>query len=133
MNEHYVLCEAEKLCFSLPPNWKVLSAVDKPFIPGVKDSLAEVQRALDNPIGSPKLEEIAKPGMEVALLFDDLQRPTPVNLVIPEMLNRLNRAGIPDNRVWAVCAIGTHPVYSREELEKKVNSTAAVANMKKMI
>ena len=120
MDEHYVLCEAEKLCFSLPEGWKVLSAEDKPFIPGVKDFLAEVKRALDNPIGSPKLEEIAKPGMEVALLFDDLQRPTPVNLVIPEMLNRLNRAGVPDDRVWGVCAIGTHPVYSREELEKKV-------------
>jgi len=120
MEEHYVLCEGEKLCFSLPSNWKVLSAEDKPFIPGVKDAVAEINHALDNPIGSQKLEEIAKPGMEVALLFDDLQRPTPVNLVIPEMLNRLNRAGIPDDRVWAVCAIGTHPVYSREELEKKV-------------
>ena len=125
MEEHYVLCEGEKLCFSLPPSWKVLSAKDKPFIPGVKDFLAEIKHALDNPIGSPKLEEIAKPGMEVALLFDDLQRPTPVNLVIPEMLNGLNRAGISDDRVWAVCAIGTHPVYSREELEKKVGPEVA--------
>ena len=96
MEEHYVLCEGGKLCFTLPEGWKVLSAVDKPLVPGVKDFMAEVNRALDNPIGSPKLEELAKPGMEVALLFDDLQRPTPVNLVIPEMLNRLNRAGIPD-------------------------------------
>ncbi len=104
----------------LPESWKVLTAEDKPFIPGVKDPISEISRALDNPIGSAKLEEIAKPGMEVALLFDDLQRPTPVNSSIPEMLNRLNRAGIPDERVWAVCAIGTHPVYSREELEKKV-------------
>ncbi len=104
-----------------------------PFLKAGKSSLQRINRLspglkiyfrnqprLDNPIGSAKLEEIAKPGMEVALLFDDLQRPTPVNLVIPEMLNRLNRAGIPDERVWAVCAIGTHPVYSREELEKKV-------------
>jgi nickel-dependent lactate racemase len=98
MEEHYVLCEGGKLCFTLPEDWKVLSEEDKPLIPGVKDFLAEVKRALDNPIGSPKLEEIAKPGMEVALLFDDLQRPTPVNLVIPEMLNRLNHAGIPDDR-----------------------------------
>ena len=103
MEEHYVLCEGEKLCFSLPQNWKVLSSEDKPFIPGVEDPLAEVKRALDNPIGSPKLEEIAKPGMEVALLFDDLQRPTPVNLVIPEMLNRLNRAG--PARTAGVCGM----------------------------
>lgn len=133
MEEHYVLCEAEKLCFSLPPKWKVLSSEDKPFIPGVNDPLAEVKRALDNPIGSPKLEEIARPGMEVTLLFDDLQRPTPVNLVIPEMLNRLNRAGIPDDRVWAVCAIGTHPVYSRDELETKVGPEVSARIKERLI
>lgn len=133
MEEHYVLCEGGKLCFTLPEDWKVLSAEDKPLIPGVKDFLAEVNRALDNPIGSPKLEEIARPGMEVALLFDDLQRPTPVNLVIPEMLNRLNRAGIPDDRVWGVCALGTHPVYSREELEMKVGSEVAARLKERLV
>ncbi len=120
MDEHYVLCEGDKLCFSLPAGWKVFSAQDKPLIPGVTDPLAEVRRALDSPIGSAKLAGLATPGMEVALLFDDLQRPTPVNLIIPEMLNRLNSAGIPDERVWGICAIGTHPSYSREELERKV-------------
>jgi lactate racemase len=120
MEEHYVLCEGEKLCFALPEGWKVLSAQDMQPVPGVSDPVAEIRRAMDNPIGSPRLEEMAKPGMEVALLFDDLQRPTPVDLVMPEMLNRLNRAGIPDERVWGVCALGTHPIYSREELESKV-------------
>jgi nickel-dependent lactate racemase len=120
MDEHYVLCEGEKLCFALPEGWKVLSFQEMPPIPGVADPVAEIRRAMDNPIGSPRLEELARPGMEVALLFDDLQRPTPVHLAIPEMLNRLNRAGIPDERVWAVCALGTHPIYSREELERKV-------------
>lgn len=126
MEEHYVLCEGKRLCFVLPEGWKVLSAQDKPLIPGVADSLAEICRALDNPIGSPRLEELTKPGMEVALLFDDLQRPTPVHLVVPEILNRLNRAGIPDERVWAICALGTHPIYSREELEKKVGLEVTV-------
>ena len=120
MDEHYVVCEGEKLCFALPEGWKVLSFQEMPPIPGVADPVAEIRRAMDNPIGSPRLEELARPGMEVALLFDDLQRPTPVHLAIPEMLNRLNRAGIPDERVWAVCALGTHPIYSREELERKV-------------
>jgi nickel-dependent lactate racemase len=120
MDEHYVLCEGEKLCFALPGGWKVLSFQEMPPIPGVADPAAEIRRAMDNPIGSPKLEELARPGMEVALLFDDLQRPTPVHLAMPEMLDRLNRAGIPDERVWAVCALGTHPIYSREELERKV-------------
>jgi lactate racemase len=118
----FVMSEGERLTFSLPSGWKVLSAEDKPPVPGVADQVQEIQRALDNPIGSPRIEELAKPGMEVALLFDDLQRPTPVHLAIPEMLDRLNRAGISDERVWGVCALGTHPVYSREELIQKVGA-----------
>jgi nickel-dependent lactate racemase len=58
--------------------------------------------------------------MEVALLFDDLQRPTPVHLALPEILNRLNRAGIPDERITGICAVGTHPIPSLEQLETKV-------------
>ncbi len=120
MEERYVICEGEKICFELPAGWKVMTAEDRPSVPGVADPLEEIRRALDNPIGSPRIEEIAKPGMDVALLFDDLQRPTPAHLAIPEILDRLNRAGIPDSRVTAVCAIGTHPAYTLEQLETKV-------------
>jgi nickel-dependent lactate racemase len=58
--------------------------------------------------------------MEVALLFDDLQRPTPVHLALPEILNRLNHAGIPDNRISGICSLGTHPIPTLEQLKKKV-------------
>lgn len=133
MEEYYVSCEGKKIHFALPGGWKVLSAKDIPPVPGVADPVAEIRRAMDDPIGSPRLEELARPGMEVALLFDDLQRPTPVNLVIPEMLNRLNRAGIPDNRVWAVCALGTHPIYSREELERKVGPEIAARLKERLV
>jgi nickel-dependent lactate racemase len=58
--------------------------------------------------------------MEVVLLFDDLQRPTPAHLVLPEIMNRLNRAGVPDQRITGVCALGTHHVYTLEEIRTKV-------------
>jgi nickel-dependent lactate racemase len=82
--------------------------------------LQEIKRALDHPTGSPRIEDLAHPGMEVVLLFDDLQRPTPVHLALPEMMNRLNRAGIPDLRICGICAVGTHAVLTPEQLEKKV-------------
>ena len=123
--ERYVICEGKQICFSLPSGWKVLSDQDKPTVPGVADPVAEIRRALDNPIGSPKLEELAKPGMDVVLLFDDLQRPTPAHLALPELMNRLNRAGIPDSRLTAVCALGTHPVLSYEQLKKKAGEEVA--------
>jgi len=116
----YVNYGDQKRNFGIPKGWNLISAEDKPLIPGVVDPLQEIRRALDHPIGSPKIEELARPGMEVTLLFDDLQRPTPVHLALPDILNRLNRAGIPDNRISGVCSLGTHPIPTLEQLKNKV-------------
>lgn len=121
---YYVNYQGEKKPFALPKGWNLISAEDKPTVPGVAEPIQEIRRALDHPIGSPKIEELAHPGMEVALLFDDLQRPTPVHLALPEILNRLNRAGIPDNRIIGICALGTHPIPTMEQLRKKVGEEA---------
>ena len=116
----YVNYNQEKLYFTLPKGWNSISAQDTPPIFGVSDPIQEIRRALDHPIGSSKIEELARPGMEVVLLFDDLQRPTPVHLALPEILNRLNHSGIPDNRISGICSLGTHPIPTLEQLKKKV-------------
>jgi len=120
----YVNYGNEKKDFSLPKGWNLISAEDKPPVPGVTDPIQEIKRALDHPIGSPKIEELARSGMDVVLLFDDLQRPTPVHLALPEILDRLNRTGIPDERITGICALGTHPTPSMEQLKKKVGDAA---------
>jgi nickel-dependent lactate racemase len=117
---HYVNYGNKKMDFSLPRGWNLISSEDKPPIPGVPDPVQEIKRSLDHPMGSPKLEELARPGMEVVVLFDDLQRPTPVHLALPEVLNRLNRAGIPDHRISGICALGTHPIPTLDQLKIKV-------------
>jgi nickel-dependent lactate racemase len=117
---NYVNYGDEKLDFSFPKGWNLISNQDKPPIPPVADPVKEIRQALDHPIGSPRIEELARPGMDVVLLFDDLQRPTPAHLALPEILNRLNQAGIPDKRISAVCAMGTHPIPTLEQIEKKI-------------
>jgi nickel-dependent lactate racemase len=120
----YVNYDAGRRDFTVPNGWNLISSQDKPPVPGVSDPVKEIRRALDLPIGSPKIEELASPGMEVALLFDDLQRPTPVHLALPEILDRLNRAGIPDDRITGICALGTHPIPSMDQLKKKAGDIA---------
>ncbi len=116
----YVNYERKKIEFSLPKEWNLISNQDKPPVAGVTDPIQEIRHALGHPIGSPKIEEIARPGMEVVLLFDDLQRPTPAHLALPEILDRLNKAGIPDDRISGICAMGTHPIPTMEQLGNKV-------------
>jgi nickel-dependent lactate racemase len=120
----YVNYEGKKIDFSIPSGWHVISGEDKPPVSGVDDPLREIRRALDNPIGTATIEELARPGMEVVVLFDDLQRPTPAHLALPEVMDRLNRAGIPDERIHGICAIGTHPIPSVEQLKNKVGKEA---------
>ncbi len=117
---NYVNYGNKKLDFSFPKGWNLISNQEKPPVLAVADAVKEIRRALDHPIGSPKIEDLARPGMDVVLLFDDLQRPTPAHLALPEILNRLNRAGIPDTRISGLCAMGTHPAPTSEQIEKKV-------------
>jgi lactate racemase len=118
--KHHLNYEGAQIFFSLPPDWSLISTHHKPPAPVVSDARAEIERALDNPIGSPRIEDIARPGMDVVLLFDDQQRPTPAHLALPEIMNRLNSAGVPDERMSAICAGATHPHPTGEELLAKV-------------
>ena len=124
-NHHYVNYGKEKTFFSLPGGWNVISNQDISSIPGVTDPLEEIRHALDHPIGSPGIEELARPGMEAVLLFDDLQRPTPAHLALPEIMDRLNHAGIPDERITGICAAGTHPMPTSEQLQMKAGQIAS--------
>jgi nickel-dependent lactate racemase len=73
----YVNYEGRRVEFDLPKGWNLISGQDRPPAPVVKDPEAEIATALDHPIGSPKIEDLARAGMEAVLLFDDLQRPHP--------------------------------------------------------
>ena len=117
---YYLNYSGGRMNFSLPSEWNVLSSQDCAKAPLVEDAAKEVERALDNPIGTPPLEQLARPGMKAAVLFDDMQRPTPAHLAFPAILNRLNKAGVPDERITAICARGTHPSPSPEQIDKKV-------------
>jgi nickel-dependent lactate racemase len=121
----YVNYESRRIEFDLPKGWQVISGQDRPPAPVVKDPEVEISRALDHPIGSGRIEDLARPGMEVVLLFDDLQRPTPAHLVLPRIMDRLNNAGIPDERIRAVCALGTHHLLSLEQLKTKAGQEAS--------
>ena len=117
---YYLNYSGGRINFSIPPEWKVLSSQDCAEAPIVDNPAKEVERALDHPIGTPPLEQMARPGMKVTVLFDDMQRATPANIAIPAILNRLNKAGVTDDTVTAICARGTPPAPSPEQVEKKV-------------
>ena len=86
-----------------------------------EDQTAEVERALDAPIGSPALEELAAGRKNAVIIASDHTRPVPSKHIIPAMLKRL-RKNNPDIDITILIATGCHRETSKEELEAKFGS-----------
>jgi lactate racemase len=109
----------------LPARWKVLHRIFK----GAKEesgSLEEkVTKALDRPIGSDALESHLKKGQRVAVIVDDLTRPTPISVMLPQVLNRVHRAGVGVEDVDIVIALGTHRPMTDDEIRARLGDGIA--------
>ena len=75
----------------------------------------EVRRALAEPIGSPRLRDIVKPGEKIAVISSDVTRPMPTWKVMPALLDELYAAGVQKEDVTLVFALGSHRKQSEEE------------------
>ena len=77
-----------------------------------------VREALDHPIGTKKLEEMAKGKENVVILCSDHTRPVPSKILIPAMLERI-RKGNPDAKITLLIATGCHRGTTEQELRAK--------------
>jgi nickel-dependent lactate racemase len=83
-----------------------------------KDPLSLVEDALANPIGSPKLSELAKGKKNVVLICSDHTRPVPSKVIVPPMLREI-REGNPDADITILISTGCHRGTTKEELISK--------------
>jgi len=79
-----------------------------------------IRKAFANPIGTRTIKELAKGKSEVAILFDDMARPTPTAALITYVLEELAAAGIPDDNIRFIAAIGAHGTMNGIDLRKKL-------------
>ena len=94
----------------------------RPVPAGQEQEADLIRRALDEPIGTPRLEDMVQPGQRIVIIVDDIARPTPVDRILPAILERLARAGVADEHVTIVMALGTHRPMTQPEIEAKVGS-----------
>jgi len=79
-----------------------------------------VVEALQNPIGTPRLSEIVKPGEKVVIITSDVTRPVPSYKIIPVVLNELESVGVKLEDITVVFALGCHRKQTQEEMKKLV-------------
>jgi len=86
------------------------------------DETAVVRKALEHPIGSPRLREIARPGQKTVIVTSDITRPCPSDKLLPAVLAELAQAGVFEKDITIVVALGLHRSMSDAELEQAVGT-----------
>jgi nickel-dependent lactate racemase len=102
-----------------PQSWSVSfcsmqGAARRPLTP------EEMEKAFTSPIGTKPIDELAKGKKQVAILFDDIARPTPVYQIIPYVIRALEKAGISDTQIRLICALGAHGAHTAADFRKKL-------------
>lgn len=112
----------KSLPLTFPNNWKVTMAfmADAPDI-----SQAEIRRAFQNPIGQETIRRLAEGKKTAAIAADDLTRPTQAYRFLPFIVEELNQAGIKDEDIKIILAIGCHRPLMKTDQEKKLGKKMA--------
>jgi len=105
----------------LPDNWDVqycpMNGYDRePLSP------KEMAARIEHPIGTPPLRELARGKQRAVIVFDDMTRPTRAYELVPIVLKALHDAGLTDDQITFVCALGTHGALTMVDFRKKLGS-----------
>jgi nickel-dependent lactate racemase len=83
-------------------------------------NIEQIRAAMDNPIDTKPIKELARGKNQIVILFDDLSRVTRTYDFIPLILEELAEAGIKDQNIRFICATGCHGALTRIDFVKKL-------------
>jgi lactate racemase len=101
------------------PAANVRSVLRPNSVPAVESLDGEIRRALDEPIAAPRLCEQAQGARQALIIADDMTRLTPVDRIIPHVLDELNNAGLKDEQITVLIALGTHRPMTDLEIDER--------------
>lgn len=83
----------------------------------LKEEVEMLKNAMDNPIGSPRLEEMVSVEDKVLIVVNDHTRPGPNKIIAKELTERLLSKGLSNEQIKFIIATGSHRKTTNEELE----------------
>lgn len=79
-----------------------------------------IEAALDQPIGTPRLEEMVSKEDHPLIIVNDQTRPGPNQEMTRAVVRRLNLAGVPDDQIQIIIATGSHRAPTDQEIDTLV-------------
>lgn len=99
--------------------------VAPPRIDTVVDPSAAIAAALASPIGCLRLAKMVQPKQKAVVIIDDITRETPTRMMLPPVLEELAGAGVENENISIVIALGTHRPMTQAEIDKKIGPMIA--------
>jgi lactate racemase len=112
----------EILPIDLPAEWHITGRLEPSSSATPVEVTKEVHKALISPVMAPALRNLIKPGIQIAIVIDDLSRPTPVSKILPEVLNEITSAGVDLSQITVIPALGVHRPMTEEEVRLRMGS-----------
>jgi nickel-dependent lactate racemase len=111
-----------KSSLSLPDLWDGQAVWLEPGPFPSLDSRKVVEKALDEPVGSPAIGDMGLSGKRIACVVPDITRRAAVDVYLPIMLSRLLSAGALPESVTIIVGLGIHRPLKEKELKHLVGS-----------
>jgi len=99
-----------------------------PRAPTGAEEQAEIRRALAEPIGAPRLRELAAGAHSAVIVVSDVTRPCPSYKFLPALLAEL--AALPRESITILFALGGHRGHTREEQAQLVGAEVAAGGVR---
>ena len=100
------------------PEWVSPTVLEPRFAQALDDPAGAIRAALESPMGSAPLDQIAAGKRSAAISVCDITRPAPNRIVLPEVTAALERGGIPPSEIRILIATGLHREATAAELEE---------------
>lgn len=101
------------LPIDLPDDWDI-TLVEPRYIPALPNPAEALRQALRSPIQASPLRQRVHSSQRVGIIFSDITRHTPHQLILPAVLAELDH--LPPHNITLFCALGTHRPNTDREL-----------------
>ncbi|MCC6315492.1 MAG: nickel-dependent lactate racemase [Thermomicrobiales bacterium] len=108
-----------EIAFDLPPGVTGRQVVTHPA-PPLANPAAAATAAIGTPVGTPSLREMATGKQRVRIAVTDATRACPDHVLVPPMLAELAAAGVPDEAIVLIVAVGAHRASTDAEKREKL-------------
>ena len=108
-----------ELELDFPSSWEVVTCqMAGQHAPKLSEE--EIQAAFLDPVGTPRIAQLARGKKEVVIIFDDLSRPTKVAELVPYVLQELKEGGIKEENIRFIASLGAHGAMKLMDFIKKL-------------